>query len=267
MFYRRTTPRRGVFLRCLLGFMLDLSMLFLQDYLSKIRAFHCLRNMVIPGLLFSYSVEAALWFPWADPNCVPSLPHLKEFLLLSGYQQSATMWPKLKQRQDRFTTFFLRTLPVIHPILMCATLINFEAHASSSRMYVLLALPKDLLVRDTIRSIADPWSKKLFTASSTSLISMLGSMSEISTSILGMKWRTDPLTPVTSLKVESSRSLSFLEHLGPTIRSLERVSLISWRVTLNSSGLNRFFRSFNMAAEPTPSAGFISTAFKWSLVS
>ena len=59
-------------------------------------------------------------------------------------------------------------------------------------------LLKVLLVRDTFRFLADLWSEKLFTAFLTHSNSMRGSMSEISTSILGMRWRTGFLARITS---------------------------------------------------------------------
>ena len=89
---------------------------------------------------------------------------------------------------------------------------------------------------------------------------MLGSMSTSSTSILGMRWRTVPLAAITSFKAESSHPLSSLEHFSSTMRSLEHVSLIPWRVTPSYPGTTRFLRSFRMSALLIPSMGFISTA-------
>ena len=51
------------------------------------------------------------------------------------------------------------------------------------------------------------------------------------------------MAPITSLKAEPGRPLSFLEHLSSIRKSLERVSLIPWTVTSSFSGLTCFFRS------------------------
>ena len=89
---------------------------------------------------------------------------------------------------------------------------------------------------------------------------MVGSRLAISTSILGMRWRTAPLAPTTSLKAVSSLSLLFVEHFSSTSKSLGRVSLIPWTVAHSSSGLTRFLSSHKIEALVIPSAGLMITA-------
>ena len=142
-----------------------------------------------------------------------------------------------------FTSIFQRTLQETHPILMLAALSNLKACASSRGVYAFLFAWYALLVRDTLSSNSDPWSKKPSTTSSTSSAAMLGSMYAISTWILGMGWRTAQLASITSLKAVSDRPLPSLEHFSSTSRSLMRVSLILWTVMPSSSGLARSLRS------------------------
>ena len=85
---------------------------------------------------------------------------------------------------------------------MWITLSDFRAHVSFRGIYSFLVSLKGLLVRDTFSSSVDPWSKKPITASSTSSTSVLKCITAISTSILGMRWRTDPLATISSLKAE-----------------------------------------------------------------
>ena len=136
---------------------------------------------------------------------------------------------------------FLQTLQEIHSIFMWVDLISFKDRTSSNRTYALLVPLKDLLARDAFRSFADPWLKKPFTALSTSSTSMLGSMSEVTTLILGIRQHTDLLAPLASLRTKFSRPSTPLRHLGLTKRSWESVSINSWIVKPSSSGMTRFF--------------------------
>ena len=60
--------------------------------------------------------------------------------------------------------------------------------------------PYERTLRDTFRPMVDPSLKKPFTAASTSSVSLLRLMSKISTSILKMRCRIQPLCPTTSQK-------------------------------------------------------------------
>ena len=131
---------------------------------------------------------------------------------------------------------------------MRVALSNFITHVSSRQTHAFMLPLMGLPVKGTFNSSPDPQSKKPLTAFPTSSASMLGSMSAISTSILGMRWRADPLALITSLNVKYSHLLSSLEHLSLTRRSLQSVFLIPWTVMPSSSGLTHFFKHFNMTA-------------------
>ena len=111
--------------------------------------------------------------------------------------------------------------------LKWVALSNFRARASSRKTYAFLLPLKALLIRDTLNSSFDPWSKKPLTAFPTSSASVLGSMSTISTSILEMTWWTDPLALTTFFKAESSHPLLSLEHSSSTKRSF-LLSLVTY---------------------------------------
>ena len=111
---------------------------------------------------------------------------------------------------------------------MWVTLSTFKARTSSRCTYAYLCPWYNLFVRDTFSCNMDAWSKKPLIASLASSTSMLGSMSAISNSILGMRWRTVPLASITSCKAASSRPLPSLEHFSSISKSVERVSLIPW---------------------------------------
>ena len=98
----------------------------------------------------------------------------------------APIRPPTVRRHMARASVCLWTLQKTHLILMWVAFSSFGACATPRMTYVFLLPLRLLLVRDTSRSGADLWSKKPLTASSKSSASMLGSMSTIFTSILGM---------------------------------------------------------------------------------
>ena len=110
--------------------------------------------------------------------------------------------------------------------LYFAAFINFRAFASSSRTYAFLVPLKGFFVRYTfIPTDVSSW-RQLLTASVTSSVSAVGSMSSISTSTVGTRWRTDPDSPTTRER-QSPAFLYPSQHIVPRQRYLSSWSLES----------------------------------------
>ena len=132
--------------------------------------------------------------------------------------------------------------------MMWVTLSKVRARASSSLTRAFLVPLKGLFIKHTFTSNGASSCKQSLIASAISSVSAVGSMSNIFTSTVETRWRTDPDTPTTSRKEESSLPLSFAAHFSSNRRSFVLVSRISPILTLNSSGFTRLLRFFKIAA-------------------
>ena len=130
---------------------------------------------------------------------------------------------------------------------MWAAFSNFEARASFSLTKAFLVPLKGLFVIQTFTCNGAFSRKQSLIASAISSVSAMISMSNISTSTVGTRWRTDSDGPTTSRKAESSLPLSSAVHFTSTRRSFVRVSRISPILTPNSSGFTRILRFFKIA--------------------
>ena len=85
------------------------------------------------------------------------------------------------------------------------------------------------LVSDTFIFVAISSRKKLLMAFSSSTSSVFGLISRISTSMWGIRWRTDPPSLTTPWKAESSVPLSSTAHLRGYPSLEARISGVFWR--------------------------------------
>ena len=128
--------------------------------LPKSRATHCSRDIIVSGLIFSSGAKVALWFPCAGPR--------SELLLAAPLATFTSIGPPAVRRH------VAKAKTAVNPIYLhlsadpagdlsdfdVGALSNFRVRASSRSTYAILFPRYGLLVRETLSSNSDPWSKK-----------------------------------------------------------------------------------------------------------